>query len=215
MGSKPNKNNNENVIINTQETVKINNLSPEIIKQNKSFDNIIQKYSNNNNNNEEELKNFDSNNNDKNENLSNKNNSTDLITLVKNDIENTYNIAEDIISIYSANSIIEHGAVLNDDNSFFNNNEQLDEVEQIIEEENLLNNEKTKKFSCKIQIIETKVKKKNVNNNNKNNNNENNINNKSNYNENNNYENYINNDENEFNSSNDVKLHFDNSNEEE
>ena len=153
MGSKPNKNNNdnENVIINTQETVKINNLSPEIIKQNKSFENIIQKYSNNNN--EEELKNFDSNNNDKNENLSNKNNSTDLITLVKNDIENTYNIAEDIISIYSANSIIEHGAVLNDDNSFFNNNEQLDEVEQIIEEENLLNNEKTKKFSCKIQII--------------------------------------------------------------
>ena len=95
MGSKPNKNNNdnENVIINTQETVKINNLSPEIIKQNKSFENIIQKYTNNNN--EEELKNFDSNNNDKNENLSNKNNSTDLITLVKNDIENTYNIAEE------------------------------------------------------------------------------------------------------------------------
>ena len=35
---------------------------------------------------------------------------------VKNDIENSYNIADEIRSDYTSNTLMEHGAVLNDNN---------------------------------------------------------------------------------------------------
>ena len=63
-------------------------------------------------------------------------NNDDLNQIVKNDKENSYDIADDIRSIHSSNSLIEHGAVLNDNNSFINNEDILYATEKLIEYEN-------------------------------------------------------------------------------
>ena len=92
----------------------------------------------------------------KNNNIYDKNNSNSLIK-VKNDIENSYNIADEIRSNYNFNnSLIEHGAVLNDNNSFFKNEDiifitnKLNDLENESEHyfnNNLNNNNFSENFS--------------------------------------------------------------------
>ena len=60
-------------------------------------------------------------------NIENKSN----IPIINNDIENSYNIADDIISQY--NFIIGHDAVLNDTNYCLNNEEILETIEKLFE----------------------------------------------------------------------------------
>ncbi len=93
-----------------------------------------------------------------------------LNQIVKNDKENSFNIADDIRSNHSSNSLIEHGAVLNDNNSFFNNEDILYATEKLIEYE--INEKKKENDIIKNQFLEKNKNKNIINNDNNNNNNE-------------------------------------------
>ena len=117
------------------DSIKINTISYE---KNESFNQILENinYCKTENSKDLNLKNKNIINLNKNKNSIVENiNNDDLNQIVKNDKENSYNIADDIRSIHSSNSLIEHGAVLNDNNSFINNEDILYATEKLIEYE--------------------------------------------------------------------------------
>ena len=148
------------------DTIKFNQIESNEGQKNDSFnqilDNINEYQIENSKQFSDENNSIYTNNNDN----SNVNNNTDNIDQrVKNDIENSYNIADDIRSSFTSNSLIEHGAVLNDNNSFFNNDEILYATDKLIEiHEEFQKDKQVLDFKSKMENLKTNKKKKDDNN---------------------------------------------------
>ena len=151
------------------DTIKFNQVESNEGQKNDSFNQILE------NINEYQIENSkqfsDENNsiymNNNNDNSNLNNNSDNIDQRVKNDIENSYNIADDIRSSFASNSLIEHGAVLNDNNSFFNNDELLYATDKLIEiHDEFQKDKQVMDFKSKMENLKSNKKKKddNINN---------------------------------------------------
>ena len=148
------------------DTIKFNQIESNEGQKNDSFNQILQNINEyqieNSKQYSDESNSIYTNNNNSNNNNSNLNNNSDNVDgRVKNDIENSYNIADDIRSSFNSNSIIEHGAVLNDNNSFFNNEEILYATDKLIEiHDEFQKDKQVMDFKSKMENLNSNKKKK-------------------------------------------------------
>ena len=150
------------------DTIKFNQQESNDIHKNDSFNQILNNINNEygslnlnkiENNINEDYQSFSSNKiGNNNSNINSEENSYNQI--VKNDIENSYNIADEIRSDYTSNTLMEHGAVLNDNNSFFNNEDIIYATDKLIEiNEEFQRDKQVADFKSKMENLRLKEKK--------------------------------------------------------